>query len=529
MGLYKYFVNTPYILCTHLVFRIIYIKAYNYLFIIYAGGDNMSVLEYYFDEYRRSTIGYNQNFVTCYGMKEMIYADWAASGRLYYPIENKLSYTFGPFVGNTHSESNVTGCTMTSAYNLAREIIKRHVNAGSEDVLILTGYGMTSAVNKLQRIMGLKIPEKFKSRILLKNDERPLVIVTHMEHHSNHISWREALCDVACVMPRADGSIDLDNLEAILKKSGDRRMIIGAFTACSNVTGIITPCHEMAKLMHKYGGLCFMDFSTCAPYIEIDMHPKDPMEKFDAIYFSPHKFLGGPGTSGVLVFDSKLYNNTIPDHPGGGTVQWTNPWGEQKYFDNIEQREDGGTPGFLQAIKTALCIELKEKMGIDNMQKREEELTSMLLSGLLQIDGLHVLAENIKNRLGVISFYMEDIHYNLMVKLLNDYYGIQTRGGCACAGTYGHYLLNIDREQSRKIIDRIAAGDLSTKPGWVRISLHPMMTDREIDFILYAVKNGIKNINAFKNDYYYKPETNEYENHYYKTKPEHCSEKWFEL
>ncbi len=204
------------------------------------------------------------------------------------------------------------------------------------------------------------------------------------------------------------------------------------------------------------------------------------MEKLDAIYFSPHKFLGGPGSSGVLVFDSNLYKSPTPDQPGGGTVDWTNPWGEYKYIDDIEIREDGGTPGFLQAIKTALCIELKNQMGVDNIKLREEELVKKAFNLLSKVPNLHILADNIRDRLGIISFYIDDIHYNLLVKLLNDRFGIQVRGGCACAGTYGHYLLDVTYEDSHKITQLINSGDLSVKPGWVRLSLHPTMTNEEL-------------------------------------------------
>jgi len=240
------------------------------------------------------------------------------------------------------------------------------------------------------------------------------------------------------------------------------------------------------------------------------MHPENKNEKLDAIFFSPHKFLGGPGTSGVLIFDSKLYNRAVPDNPGGGTVDWTNPWGGHKYIEDIELREDGGTPGFLQAIKTALCIKLKEEIGVDNILQREHELLEIAFSRFEKIPSLHILAQESKNRLGVISFYVEDIHYNLMVRILNDRFGIQMRGGCSCAGTYGHYLLHVDPTRSKRITDKINHGDLSEKPGWVRFSLHPTMTNDELNFIIDAIEEIIKNIDEWSKDYTYSSKTNEY-------------------
>ena len=262
--------------------------------------------------------------------------------------------------------------------------------------------------------------------------------------------------------------------------------------------------------MHEYGGLCFVDFAANAPYENINMHPEDLMEKLDAIYFSPHKFLGGPGSSGVLIFDSTMYNSPVPDNPGGGTVDWTNPWGKYKYVDDIEAREDGGTPGFLEAIRTALAIELKEKMGTDKIMAREKELLQIALPGLRQIPGIKILADNIEDRLGIISFYHEKIHFNLMVKLLNDKFGIQVRGGCACAGTYGHYLLEVSYEKSLTITDMINHGDLSEKPGWVRWSLHPTMSDNEVFFFLKAVKETSENYQEWANNYVYLKKTNEF-------------------
>ncbi|MCP5103859.1 MAG: aminotransferase class V-fold PLP-dependent enzyme, partial [bacterium] len=287
--------------------------------------------------------------------------------------------------------------------------------------------------------------------------------------------------------------------------------------------------HQLARLMHEAGGLCFIDFAASAPYVDIDMHPGDPMEKLDAIFFSPHKFLGGPGSSGVLIFDSAMYNREVPDNPGGGTVDWTNAWGEYKYIDDIEAREDGGTPGFLQAIRAALAIRLKEQMGTENIEKREKQLVAAAFKRFAEIPRINILADNVKDRLGCISFYADHIHYNLFVKLLSDRFGIQVRGGCACAGTYGHFLLHVTRARSKAITDQINRGNLSDKPGWIRLSLHPTMTDAELSYIMDAIEQIVNNIEAWEKDYNYSPKTNEY---YHKTFPdqrEKILEDWFKL
>ncbi len=470
----------------------------------------MTQQEKYFSKFKKNIIGNDLVFETPYGNVKMIYADWIASGRLYKPIEKVITEKFGPYVGNTHTETSETGTMMTLSYHLAQKKIKEHVNASANDVIITAGFGMTAVVNKLQRILGLRSCGMINRSNCLQKSEKPVVFITHMEHHSNHTSWYETNADVVLVKPGKNLLVDLNELEKDLKKYQDRKFKIGSFTACSNVTGVTTPYHQMAKLMHQYGGVCFVDFAASAPYCDINMHPSDPMEKLDAIFFSPHKFLGGPGSSGVLVFDSSLYPNYAPDQPGGGTVDWTNPWGEYKYIDNIEAREDGGTPGFLQAIRTALCIELKNNMETVNICKREAELLKIAFEKLPKIPGIHILAGDIQQRVGVISFYIDGLHYNLAVKLLNDRFGIQVRGGCACAGTYGHFLLDVSYSKSKHITAKITHGDLSEKPGWIRLSLHPTMTDAELYFIADAIGLVSKNFSKWSKDYEYNPKTNEF-------------------
>jgi selenocysteine lyase/cysteine desulfurase len=261
------------------------------------------------------------------------------------------------------------------------------------------------------------------------------------------------------------------------------------------------------------------------------MHPENKNQQLDAIYFSPHKFLGGPGSTGVLAFKKELYTNKVPDNPGGGTVDWTNPWGEHKYVDDIEAREDGGTPAFLQTIKTALCIQLKDKMGVQNIMDREHELHEIIWSKFSKLDNVHVLADNFPERLGVYSFYIDNLHFNLAVQLLNDKYGIQVRGGCSCAGTYGHILLNVQTDQSCDITTKINEGDLTSKPGWVRMSIHPTMTDDEMHFIMNAIEDVAINHTQMGKDYNYNNSSNEfiYKDNIYAKKNKERAESWFKL
>ena len=490
--------------------------------------DSKTKLEHYFQQFRQNIIGIDQEFETPFGKKKIVYTDWTASGRLYRPIEEKLMNDFGPFVANTHTETTISGTAMTMAYHQAKHIIKKHVNANENDILINTGTGMTGVVNKFQRILGLKIPENLILFVSIPKELKPIVFISHMEHHSNQTSWLETIADVVVLTANEEGLFCLEELKKLLYKYQDRRFKIASITSCSNVTGIRTPYHEVAKLMHQNNGVCFVDFACSGPYVKIDMHP-DEESYLDAIFFSPHKFLGGPGTSGVLIFNKNLYNNNVPDCPGGGTVSWTNPWGEHKYIDNIEDREDGGTPGFLQVIKTALAIQLKEQMGVKNILDREHELVEYVFSELDGIENIHILANQHQDRLGVISFYIDDLHFNLGVKLLNDKFGIQTRGGCSCAGTYGHYLLHVDQETSHDLVCQITSGDLIKKPGWIRMSIHPTTTSEEINIVCESIKALAKEHKQWAADYEYNFKTNEFVHKNAKLQENEMVKGWFKF
>jgi selenocysteine lyase/cysteine desulfurase len=514
---------------------------------------NKSALQDYFESFRKNIVGIDAYFDTPFGKHKMIYADWTATGRAYKPIEDRIANEILPFTGNTHTESTTTGIVMTKAYEEAKSIIKKHVNAGSDDVLIFAGSGMTGAVNKLQRLLGLKLPERimdyvkpsrlpqlhehennvlrihelFTNYLDIDPNLKPIVFVSHMEHHSNQTSWLETIADVEIVPNNEHGNICLHSLEKLLKKYKGRQHKIAAITGCSNVTGIQTPYSEVAKLVHTYSGLCFVDFACSAPYVLIDMHPLDKGAELDAIYFSPHKFLGGQGTAGVLIFHKKLYKNIIPDQPGGGTVTYTNPWKQHEYINDIEHREDGGTPPSLQGIKAALAIKLKEEMGSQKMMKREVELLEIIFNKLPKIANIEILEGENSNRLGVISFILHGAHYNLVVRLLNDRFGIQMRGGCACAGTYGHILLHVDQLHSYEILDEIHKGHLSCKPGWIRMSIHPVMTNEEVEYILNAIEQVAENYPGWKEDYIYDEESNEFHHKSFQDETEGLVRGWY--
>jgi len=483
----------------------------------------------HFDKFRSNTIGIHSMITTHQGKIRCIYADWTASGRLYRPIEEKIAEIIGPYVANTHTETSSLGHVMTFAYQKARDIIKQHVNASPEhDILVPAGSGMTGAVIKLQSILGLRIHEQYRDQIwkTLPIAERPIIFITHYEHHSNQISWENCLADVIIVPPTSTGLVSVDNFETEFQKYANRKIKYAAISACSNVTGIRTPYHEIAQVVHRHGGYIFVDFATSFGYVPVDMHPaNDPESRLDAIFIAPHKLLGGPGTSGILLFHDSLYHLQKPDICGGGTVTWTNPWGEQGYIDNIEQREDAGSPPFLQVIRVSLAIRLKEEMDPIQILAREHVMNTIVFETIGNHKNIHILAKEHTDRLSIFAILIDQIHYNLIAKILNDYFGIQCRGGCNCAGSYAHYLFNVTSyEVSHALSVAIDGGDFSTKPGWCRISLHPTMTDSEIHYICQAIITIANTPEQYTSHYCYDLVTNQY----FHEKQEYISSDWID-
>ena len=458
-------------------------------------------LQNYFQEFRKGVVGIDHSFGTYYGKQRQLYADWVASGRLYAPIEAIIQDKIGPTMANTHSFSSQTGKLTTHAYRYARKLIRTSVGAGEDDILVTTGTGMTAALSKLLRIMGLE----------QQGSEKPVVFLTHMEHHSNQVPWGAIGAEVIVLPPNESLQVSPRKLERELRKYSNRKIKIGSFTACSNVTGEITPYEELAAVMHQHGGLCFVDFAASAPYVNINMHPGRAESSLDAIFFSPHKFLGGPGSCGILVFNKKLYSKACPDNPGGGNVKWTNPWGDYEYCEDIETKEDGGTPGILQVIRASLALKLKSRMGTDKIEARERELLSLFYRNMASLPEVEILGNENVPKIGCVSFNISGIHYNLVVRLLNDRFGIQVRGGWSCASTFSHFLFGLNTEASQKVMRGIRAEDLSEKPGWVRLSLHPVLLDEEVEYICHAIREIVGNIDEWREDYQYNPKTNEFD------------------
>jgi selenocysteine lyase/cysteine desulfurase len=472
-----------------------------------------------FDFLRRELIGADAPIQTPFGERLMMYADYTASGRCLCFVENYLRQ-LQRIYANSHTEDDISGRSMTQLLKEAEESIKRSVNAAESGRIICVGSGATGAIDKLQQLIGVSLPPVTRQHLgtLLGNalgsdkleifkqylrENQPIVFVGPYEHHSNEISWRENLATVVAVRLDSDGGIDLEHLEELLQDPAYKgRKRIGSFSAASNVTGIKSPVHEIAALLHRHDAIACFDYAASAPYVHIDMNPPegqyDGDASLDAIFISPHKFLGGPGSSGVLLFNERLYHRELPPTvSAGGTVDYVGPT-HQDFIERIEEREKPGTPGVLQVLKAAMVFEVKDNVTSARIEAREHELLEKIFSRWLANPAIEILGnQDPAKRVGIISFNIKSntggsdgsqfLHPKFVTTLLNDLFGIQSRAGCSCAGPYGHRLLDINEETSEEYRSCVVEGFSGIKPGWCRVSMHYVMDDLEVDFLLDAV------------------------------------------
>ncbi|HEX4058098.1 MAG TPA: aminotransferase class V-fold PLP-dependent enzyme [Galbitalea sp.] len=438
---------------------------------------------------RESVIGDDQVMYGPFGARRVTYADYTASGRALDFIEEFVRHEVLPRYANTHSESSGTGLQTTRLREDARSIIHDAVHGTDDTVVIFTGNGSTGAINKLVGILGLRIPadldREYALTASIPPEKRPVVFIGPYEHHSNELPWRESIADVVTIPEDAEGHIDVERLLTELDKYADRPMKIGSFSAASNVTGILTDTATITGMLHDHGALAFWDYAAAAPYVDIDASNED------AVFISPHKFIGGPGTPGVLVVNRKLLTNSVPDAVGGGTVAYVNPL-EHLYISNPAHREEAGTPAIVESIRAGLVFALKDAVGVETIHELERGFLERAITTWDEHPSIQILGNPKADRLSIVSFVVKRpggryLHHNVVVAILNDLFGIQSRGGCSCAGPYGHRLLGIDLEHSHAFEREIASGCEGIKPGWVRVSFNYFISDEVFQYIVDAV------------------------------------------
>ena len=444
---------------------------------------------------RDSVIGDGQLIETSFGQKPLIYADYTASGRSLDFIEQFITNRVLPFYANTHTETSFTGAQSTAFREEARQSIKQAVNAVEDDQLIFCGSGATAAINKLIDILDLRLPvnlnERHKFLDLVPVASRPVIFIGPYEHHSNEIPWRESIADVVVIPLSQSGQLDTKVLQAKLIEFADRPLKIGSFSAASNVTGLKTDVDEVAALLHQYDALSFWDYAAAAPYVSIDMNPLNSTCSKDAVFLSPHKFVGGPGTPGVLIVKKKLLKNSVPASPGGGTVLYVTPVDHQFIADH-ERREEGGTPAIVESVRAGLVFKLQQAVGTDLIESLEASFKERALAQWKLNKNIEVLGDSSQEGLSIFSLRIKheeaDLHYGFVVALLNDLFGIQARGGCSCAGPYGHELLGMDLNYSRKLEKELNKGHMVMRPGWVRLNFNYFINEETFDYLLNAIE-----------------------------------------
>ena len=486
-------------------------------------GDGVAPGEALIQTIRSSIIGDDRVIDGPFGPRRVTYADYTASGRSLSFIEDFIRDHVLAFYANTHTETSGTGLQTTRFREDARALIHEAVRGGDDDVVIFCGSGATGAINKVVDVLNLRLPRELSDNYELEAQipasRRPVVFIGPYEHHSNELPWRESIADVVTIEEDLNGRISVEHLERELIRYKDRPLKIGSFSAASNVTGIGSDTRNISVTLHRHGALSFWDFAAAGPYVQIEMNMRDDEEGGDlaykdAIFISPHKFIGGPGTPGLLVAKKSLFTNQVPSQPGGGTVSYVSS-DHHRYLDDIVHREEGGTPAIVESIRAGLVFHLKESVTAPTIEEREQGFIRRAIDSWSGNPNIEILGNKDAWRLSIVSFMVRHgegryFHHNFIVALLNDLLGIQARGGCSCAGPYGHRLLGIDMSTSLQFEDSIVKGCEGIKPGWVRVNFNYFISEEIFEFIIAAVHKVAEVAWKFLPFYNFDPDTGQW-------------------
>ncbi|MBY6189476.1 aminotransferase class V-fold PLP-dependent enzyme [Microbulbifer agarilyticus] len=457
-------------------------------------GSTSDTVEHLLQRIRDNVIGERMPMRTPFGERPLVYADYTASGRALQFVEDAIRNKVLPWYANTHTETSATGRQTMAFREQARSAIRTSVNASDEHAIIFCGAGATAAVNRIVDCLGLR--KDHYARIggtsgTISDSARPVVFIGPYEHHSNDLPWRESVAEVVTIPLNAMGGVDLDALQSALEQYAERPLKIGSFSAASNVTGIRTDTTAVTRLLHQHNALSFWDYAAAAPYVDIDVQGQDALSCKDALFISPHKFVGGPGTPGILIVRRTLLPENQPAVTGGGTVSWVSP-GRHTYLPAGERREEAGTPAIVESVRAGMIFALKDQVGADTIEAREAHWLERAFSRWADNPNIEILGGTDAERVSIVSLHLlqdgKPLHYGFVVALLNDLFGIQVRGGCSCAGPYGHHLLHLTDEQSTAIEKLVSEGESILKPGWVRLNFNYFLDEETVDYLIEAIE-----------------------------------------
>lgn len=378
---------------------------------------------------------------------------------------------FSDLYSSVHRGTGYKSRLATEAYEQSRDVVGRFLGVDERSQVVIFVKGTTDALNRIAAEQA-------------RLDGRR-VLVTEMEHHADLLPWRHRSGHVMVGLSE-DGHIDLDSIEHALK-SHEGGIGLVAVCGASNVTGFVSPIHEVAEIAHRHGALISVDAAQLAPHHRIDVRPADDPGHLDFVSLSGHKMYA-PYGSGVLVAPRDFFAGA-PEVMGGGAISIVT-WDDTVWAD-LPDREEAGSPNVIGAVALGVAIDTLLELGFDEMLRDELALGSRLVDGLSRIPGVGVLGEHTTRpsaaKLALASFVVEGLHHGLVAAALSHEWGIAVRHGCFCANPYVFHLLHMNKDDVQSVEEDVTAGHRKALPGAVRASLAPYNTESEVDRFMDAM------------------------------------------